>query len=60
MHVVNHSEIAQLLNISRIFESKFGAAGIVCLHDLAWIFNYFCMRIFILFSPIKKESRIIL
>ena len=28
--------------------------------DLAWIFHYFCVRLFFLFSAIKKESRLIL
>ena len=28
--------------------------------DLAWIFDYFCVKLFVLFSSIKKESRLIL
>ena len=28
--------------------------------DLAWIFHYFCVRLFVLCSPIKKESCLIL
>ena len=28
--------------------------------DLAWIFHYFCTRLFLLFWPVKKQSRLIL
>ena len=47
-----------LLNLG-ILETKHKFATLL-LTDLAWIFHYFCVRLFVLFSPKRKESHFIL
>ena len=47
-----------LLNLG-ILETKHKCTTLLST-DLAWIFDYFYLRVFVLFSPLKKESRLIL
>ena len=42
-----------LLNLG-ILETK-DKCTILLLTDLTWIFHYFCVRLYVLFSPIKKR-----
>ena len=38
-----------------ILEMKHKCATLLSI-DLTWIFHYFCMRVFVLFSPLKKRE----
>ena len=47
-----------LLNLG-ILETKHKFATLLST-DLAWIFHYFCVRLFVLFWPTRKESHLVL
>ena len=43
----------------RILETEYKYTTLLST-DLAWIFHYFGVMVFVLFSPMKKESRLII